>query len=86
MGDSRAEMRNLKANKCHDERGNQLFILTDDGEIREKKFCLDATEPGSPVKIIDCHGYGGNQYWVYDESVRDSAQFSAFFFSSSYIV
>lgn len=49
--------------------GNQVFMLTGNDEIREKKFCLDATLPGEPVKMLDCHGLGGNQKWSYDEQV-----------------
>lgn len=51
--------------------GNQVFMLTANNEIREKKYCLDATIPGMPVKMLDCHGEGGNQKWTYDEDVSD---------------
>ena len=32
-------------------------------------MCLDAASPQGPVKIVRCHGMGGNQAWVYDEDV-----------------
>lgn len=51
--------------------GNQVFMLTAKNEIREKKYCLDATIPGMPVKMLDCHGESGNQKWTYDEDVSD---------------
>lgn len=71
MGHSREKNRSLEAELCHDEGGNQIFMLvTDTGEIREQKFCWDATSPGEPVKFLDCHGHRGNQYWQYDEKVN----------------
>lgn len=69
MGDSRIISRNLEAKTCHHLGGNQIFMLTQAGEIREKKYCLDATVPGKPVKMLNCHGKGGNQFWTYDENV-----------------
>lgn len=70
LGDSRILNRNLEVRECHHLGGNQVFMLTGKNEIREKKFCLDATVPGMPVKLLDCHGQGGNQYWTYDEDVN----------------
>lgn len=70
LGDSRIHNRNLEVRECHHLGGNQVFMLTGKNEIREKKFCLDATVPGMPVKLLDCHGEGGNQYWTYDEDVN----------------
>lgn len=75
MGDSRVPNRSLEARECHYEGGNQIFMITGDNEIREKKFCLDATVPGEPVKLLDCHGLGGNQKWTHDESVSDTNAF-----------
>lgn len=69
MGPSRVENRELKVMKCHKQGGNQMFMLTENNEVREKKYCLDATRPGKPVKMLNCHGEGGNQRWVYDEDV-----------------
>lgn len=71
LSESRIHNRNLEIKPCHNERGNQLFLLTDDEQIREKKYCLDATQPGEPIKLYDCHFLGGNQRWVYDEDVRE---------------
>lgn len=70
MGDSRVRARSLEAKSCHRLGGNQLFMYTDKGEIREKKYCLDSTKPGAPVKLLDCHRLGGNQFWSYRPMVR----------------
>lgn len=32
-------------------------------------MCLDAASPQGPVKIVRCHGMGGNQAWVYNNQV-----------------
>ena len=29
--------------------------------------CLDASQPDGPVKLVRCHGMGGNQAWVYNK-------------------
>ena len=31
--------------------------------------CLDAASPDGPVKLVRCHGMGGNQAWVYNDEV-----------------
>lgn len=33
-------------------------------------MCLDAASPQGPVKIVRCHGMGGNQAWVYNDEVK----------------
>lgn len=33
-------------------------------------MCLDAAAPQGPVKIVRCHGMGGNQAWVYNNEVK----------------
>jgi len=35
-------------------------------------MCLDAASPQGPVKIVRCHGMGGNQAWVYNDEVRNA--------------
>lgn len=80
MGDSRVHNRKLELKTCHHQGGNQVFMMTENGEIREKKFCLDATKPGEPVKMLGCHGEGGNQYWTYDNNVRDYSHTCFFVF------
>jgi polypeptide N-acetylgalactosaminyltransferase len=32
--------------------------------------CLDASQPDGPVKLVRCHGMGGNQAWVYNKLDR----------------
>ena len=31
--------------------------------------CLDAASGDSAVKMVRCHGMGGNQHWKYDQAV-----------------
>jgi hypothetical protein len=31
--------------------------------------CLDASSPEGPVKLVRCHGMGGNQAWTYNTQV-----------------
>lgn len=69
MGPSRKPNRSVEIQKCHRAGGNQIFMITERGEIQEKKFCMDATKPGAPVKLLSCHGEGGNQIWFYDSEV-----------------
>lgn len=74
MGDSRDEI-SLEIERCHGEGGNQMFMLVSDtGEFREKKLCMDATGPGEPVNLLNCHGNGGNQFWKYDKDVSYCAR------------
>lgn len=55
--------------QCHDSGGNQAFMFTKADEIRAKKFCLDATQPGESATLYVCHNQKGNQYWQYDSDV-----------------
>ncbi|XP_031629086.1 polypeptide N-acetylgalactosaminyltransferase 13-like [Contarinia nasturtii] len=67
-GGSTESTRKFQVKKCHFLGGNQLFMFTEKGEIREKKLCMDATVPGAPVTAWPCHGQRGNQFFYYDES------------------
>lgn len=29
--------------------------------------CLDSSNPSGPVKLVRCHGMGGNQMWTYND-------------------
>lgn len=52
---------------CH----TQVFAYTKRQQIMSDDMCLDAASPQGPVKIVRCHGMGGNQAWVYNDEVRD---------------
>lgn len=54
---------------CHNLGGNQLFMISEADEIRKNNLCLDGTQISAVVKLLVCHGHGGNQKWVYNENV-----------------
>ena len=49
----------------------QVFAYTKRQQIMSDDMCLDAASPQGPVKIVRCHGMGGNQAWVYNDEVRN---------------
>ncbi|KAG4066660.1 hypothetical protein HA402_007296 [Bradysia odoriphaga] len=49
---------------CHNQGGNQYWMLSKTGEIRRDEACLDYS--GGDVVLYPCHGSKGNQYWVYN--------------------
>lgn len=48
---------------CHNQGGNQYWMLSKTGEIRRDEACLDFA--GSDVILYPCHGSKGNQFWEY---------------------
>ena len=53
----------------------QEFGFTDVGELQfEEDLCLDVASqrPGAHITILNCHGLGGNQKWIYDNKVSPS--------------
>lgn len=53
---------------CHNQGGNQYWMLSKTGEIRRDEACLDYA--GQDVILYPCHGSKGNQYWNYSASSR----------------
>lgn len=49
--------------------GNQVFAYTKRQQIMSDDNCLDASSAHGPVNLVRCHGMGGNQEWMYDETV-----------------
>jgi polypeptide N-acetylgalactosaminyltransferase len=47
----------------------QIFAYTKRQQIMSDDVCLDAASPEGPVKIVRCHGMGGNQVWKYNDEV-----------------
>ena len=47
----------------------QVFAYTKRQQVMSDDNCLDATGQTSPVKLVRCHGMGGNQAWNYNEEV-----------------
>ena len=40
------------------------FVLS---QVMSDDNCLDAAGADGPVKLVRCHGMGGNQAWVYNK-------------------
>ncbi|RWS31791.1 putative polypeptide N-acetylgalactosaminyltransferase 9-like protein [Leptotrombidium deliense] len=53
---------------CHNQGGNQYFLLSKEGEIRRDEACLDYA--GKDVVLYPCHGAKGNQLWIYNDSLH----------------
>eukprot|EP00448_Togula_jolla_P005141 CAMPEP_0170610752 /NCGR_PEP_ID=MMETSP0224-20130122/22827_1 /TAXON_ID=285029 /ORGANISM="Togula jolla, Strain CCCM 725" /LENGTH=586 /DNA_ID=CAMNT_0010936149 /DNA_START=114 /DNA_END=1871 /DNA_ORIENTATION=+ len=62
---SKAQGKAVIAFPCHNQGGNQFWMLSKTGEIRRDDGCLDS--PGKGVIIYGCHGGRGNQYWEFRE-------------------
>jgi len=48
---------------CHNQGGNQYWMLSKEGEIRRDESCLDFAS--KDVILFSCHGGKGNQHWEY---------------------
>lgn len=53
---------------CHNQGGNQYWMLSKEGEIRRDEACLDYA--GSDPILYPCHGSKGNQFWEYEHATR----------------
>ncbi|KAK5977943.1 Polypeptide N-acetylgalactosaminyltransferase [Trichostrongylus colubriformis] len=49
---------------CHEQGGNQYWLMSKDGEIRRDETCIDYA--GENVMVFPCHGMKGNQEWRYN--------------------
>ena len=43
---------------------DSTFVLP---QVMSDDNCLDAAGADGPVKLVRCHGMGGNQAWVYNK-------------------
>ena len=50
---------------CHNQGGNQYWMMSKTGEIRRDEACLDYA--GTDVILYPCHGSKGNQFWEYSD-------------------
>ena len=57
---------------CHNQGGNQYWMLSKNGEIRRDEACLDYS--GTQIILYPCHGSKGNQLWEYNDQVRSEKQ------------
>ncbi|CAB0030335.1 unnamed protein product [Trichogramma brassicae] len=54
--------------ECHNQGGNQYWMLSKTGEIRRDESCLDYS--GTDVILYPCHGSKGNQQWIYNTQTK----------------
>lgn len=54
----------VKVWPCHQQGGNQYWMLSKHGELRRDDACLDFG--GTDVILYTCHGAKGNQWWSYN--------------------
>ncbi|XP_073812248.1 polypeptide N-acetylgalactosaminyltransferase 9 isoform X1 [Musca autumnalis] len=53
---------------CHNQGGNQYWMLSKAGEIRRDEACLDYA--GHDVMLYPCHGSKGNQFWTFNNETK----------------
>jgi len=63
--DHHAMNKAIKMWPCHNQGGNQYWMLSKDGEIRRDEGCMDYA--GQFVMIYPCHSMKGNQEWLYGQ-------------------
>ena len=48
------------------------YLFSESGEIRHDDVCLDWSGDDENVKLISCHGMGGNQKWTYNPKYENT--------------
>jgi len=51
-------------------RAEQHWVLSNRRELRSGLYCLEVRNQGKDVRIFQCHGQSGNQFWSYDFKTR----------------
>lgn len=57
--------------KCDESKESQLFVFSAYREILSKGNCLETSSKYGTVKVVECHGKGGNQIWVYKKETMN---------------
>ena len=47
-----------------------MFAYTKRQQVMSDDNCLDSASKDGPVKLVRCHGMGGNQAWNYIVSTK----------------
>lgn len=65
------ETKNMRAelDSCdsRDSRQRQYFLYSHLNELRVGNMCLDVAQYDTQIKLVECHGYHGNQEFKYDK-------------------
>ncbi|THD23572.1 Polypeptide N-acetylgalactosaminyltransferase [Fasciola hepatica] len=74
--DAKDQSNVVRTLRCHRQRGNQFWLLSEAGEIRRDDRCFDSGVRPKSLGLFDCHGLGGNQRFTYeqDETIRHGDQ------------
>nr|CDS29350.1 Ricin B lectin [Hymenolepis microstoma] len=53
---------------CHNQGGNQFFLLSKSFELRRDDYCFDSGYEPPQISMGSCHSQGGNQHFEYTDN------------------